>query len=168
MDVQELAEEYRHKRQEELIRLAVDKEQLTEEARSALQAELSIRRVSSDEISQYRVESERSHRKEERREALKKFKARGRRWYGKANPTYDQETQLERFTTTVFLHWLGFPLIPLGTFRVRKKRSIWSSPIPIQRLPLDWEQILKVWVTAAAIVLFITWAVKIAMHFSGN
>jgi len=40
--------------------------------------------------------------------------------------------------------------MPTGTFRVERKRE-WISRdiIVIERLPLDWEQILKVWIVAA-------------------
>jgi hypothetical protein len=54
----------------------------------------------------------------------------------------------------VVLIW--FPLIPTGTFLVEKKRSLFSRQVTIlRRLPLDWEQVLQVWVVAAGILLSI-------------
>ena len=64
MKVQELAAEYRQNSDEELLRLALEQDQLTEEARVAFQAEMAARRLSSDHVERYRSEDERIRKKE--------------------------------------------------------------------------------------------------------
>jgi len=69
---------------------------------------------------------------------------------------YDPTTRLERFKTTVFVVLIWFPLIPTGTFLVEKKRSLFSNQVTIlKRVPLDWEQVLKVWVVATGTLFLI-------------
>jgi len=166
MDVQELAEQYRQMSDEELLRLALEQEQLMDEARLAFQTEMSTRGITKEEVEDYRAEDERLRLKEQRRKELKQFAGNGNRfWYGKSQLKYDPETQLERFTTTVFVGFAGVPVVPVGTFRVRRKRRFWSSPTAIQKLSLDWEQVLKVWLAAAAFLFVILWAVRIGVHF---
>lgn len=78
----------------------------------------------------------------------------GRKRFGKADRIFNPETGRERFKTTVFIVLLWFPLIPTGTFLVERKRRFLSSPITfVERLPLDWEQVLKVWIVVAAMLL---------------
>jgi hypothetical protein len=69
---------------------------------------------------------------------------------------------MERFKTTVFVVLFWLPLIPTGTFLVERKRRFLSSQITVlERLPLDWEQVLKVWVVASAILLVVIWVFKL-------
>ena len=169
MDLQALFDHYRHLSDDEIMRLSFDQDQLTDEARMALQSELATRRITLERIEKFRFEVKRFSRKLQRREALSRFKeTRYKRWYGKADVAYDSDTRLERFTTTVFIHFFFFPLIPIGTFRVRKKRSFWSTPRPIEKLPLDWEQVLTVWVIAAAILFALILALRIYIHLSSH
>ena len=86
----------------------------------------------------------------------------GRKRFGKADRTYNSETGMERFRTTVFLVLFWLPLIPTGTFLVERKRRFLSSPITVlERLPLDWEQVQQVWVIASAILLAVIWVFKL-------
>ena len=81
--------------------------------------------------------------------------------FGKANPVYDPETDIERFKTTIFIVLLGFPLIPTGTYLVERKRVLPVKLTGIEKLPLDWEQVLRVWVVAAGSILAFIWLIKI-------
>lgn len=57
MEFQELAEQYRAKSDEELLRLALDSQQLTTEANSLLQVELSKRHINTHErVDEFRTE----------------------------------------------------------------------------------------------------------------
>jgi hypothetical protein len=85
----------------------------------------------------------------------------GRMRFGKANRVCDPETDIERFKTTIFLVLLCFPLIPTGTYLVERKRVRTDKLTGIERLPLDWEQVLKVWVVAAGAILTFIWLIKI-------
>lgn len=69
---------------------------------------------------------------------------------------------MERFETTVFVLLFWLPLIPNGTFRVERKRSFLSNDMTVlERLPLDWEQVLKVWIVTALILLFAIWSFRL-------
>ena len=165
MELQDLADEYQSKTDEELLRLALDSADLTPEANVVLNNELSRRGIDSAErLTAFREEEE--QRKEaERKEAGRPFVLHpygiGRDRFGKADRVYDPTTRMERFKTTVFVVLIWFPLIPTGTFLVEKKRSLFSTQVTIlRRLPLDWEQVLHVWVVATAILLSIIIAFK--------
>jgi hypothetical protein len=155
MEIHELAREYEAKTDDELLRLAADTADLTPEANIALNFELSKRRLNRSE----RMESFRRdelQRKEELRKdpgKLWTFRGIGRKRFGKADYSYNSETGLGQFRTTIFVVILYFPLIPTGTFRIEKKRGSFSNGMTVlERLPLDWEQILKVWIVAVASV----------------
>jgi len=86
----------------------------------------------------------------------------GRKRFGKAERTYDAHTGMERFKTTVFIVLLWLPLIPRGTYLVERKREFLSSEMTVlEKLPLDWDQILQVWAIAAVCLLAFIWAVKL-------
>jgi hypothetical protein len=53
-------------------------------------------------------------------------------------------------TTTMFFLLLWFPLIPVKTYRVEDRgwKLVW-----LERLPLDWRQVRRVWATAGGLVL---------------
>ena len=124
LETGDFAEEYRSKTDEELLRLALDPEQLIPEANAALNGELSRRQINNTErLRAFRGEEE--HRKEEQnRNPGKLFVVHpygiGRKRFGKAERIYNPETGMERFKTTVFVVFLWLPLIPTGTFLVEK------------------------------------------------
>jgi len=151
---------------EELLRLALSPEQLTPEATAALNNELARRQINSTErLNAFRNEEE------QRKEELAKDPGSlfvlhpqgiGRKRFGKAGLVFDRETGIERFRTTVFVVLLWIPLIPTGTFLVERKREFLSDQMTVvKRLPLDWEQVLKIWVVASAILLAVIWAFKL-------
>jgi hypothetical protein len=164
MEIEDFANEYRSKTDEELLRLELVSEQLTPEANTALTAELSKRKINgNDELKSFR-------QKEERRQAeqaanpgrLFYMWSIGRARFGKARFTHDAETGKERFTTTVFTVVGFLPLIPTGTYLVERAQGSFSNPINfLEKLPLDWEQVLKVWVVAAGSLLALIWVFKL-------
>jgi hypothetical protein len=164
MDFQSLAEEYRLKSDDEIMRLVLDQNQLTDEARQMLHAEMASRNISDEEMQNYRDADRHDEQKERLREMRRKINGRDRRWFGKWDREYDPETKMERFTTTVFIMIFILPLIPVGTFRIRKKRSFFSSPVAIEQLALNWEQVLTVWVIAAAMLFVVILAVKMYVY----
>src|SRR6266481_3054310 len=107
VEIQYLAEEYRGKTDEELLRLALDPEQLTPEANVVLRDELARRRINNAEgLSAFRKEEE--QRKEEQGKNIGSLfvfhpYGIGRKRFGKAGRIYNPETGIELFKTTVFV-----------------------------------------------------------------
>lgn len=112
MELQELAEKYQDKTDEELLRLALDPAQLTPEASSALNGELARRRINGAERLETLRDEEKQHEEEQRKDTGTLFVFHpygiGRKRFGKAERTYDQRTGMEQFKSTVFvvLFWL--------------------------------------------------------------
>ena len=165
MDTQELGKEYRDKTDSELLRLALTPEQLTADANAALNDELARRRIGSAAHLDAARQEERDRKAEnDRTLGTLGFVALfgvGRIRFGKGNYVRDPETGLERFTTTVFVVLFYFPLIPTGTYLVERKRVAPNELRVMEKLHLDWEQILKVWVVAAGSILALIWLTKL-------
>lgn len=164
MQYDELLQSYAGKSDEELLRLQLDSKDLTAEASAALMGELAKRGIGRDRIEAFRdVEAK-------RKEELSRnpgnlfltFRLGVGRWhFGKADRVYDSATEIERFRTTVFIVLLFFPAIPTGSYLVEKRRGFLSGRLRIlKKLPLDWEQVLKVWIVAALAVLGIILVLK--------
>ncbi len=165
MNVQEIGEEYRNKTNKELLRLALAPDELTPEAKVVLTAELATRGINGEaNLDTARHEEEAAKAENDRELGTLGFVIPvgvGRMRFGKANRVYDPETDLERFKTTIFIVLLCFPLIPTGTYLVERKRTLPDKLTGIEKLPLDWEQVLRVWVVAAGSILGFIWLIKI-------
>jgi hypothetical protein len=166
MEMQDLIKQYEIKTDEELLRLALDLEQLTPEATTALNNELAKRRIESTQrLNVLRAEKE--HREAEQRKnpgSLFVFHPYGigRKRFGKAGYEYSSETGMERFKTTVFIVLFWLPLLPTGTYFVERKKEFLSSEMTVlERLPLDWEQVLKVWIVVAGTLLCLIWVLRL-------
>ena len=166
VEIQDLAGQYQSKSDEELLSLALYPEQLTLEANAALNDELARRRINNSERrSAFRAQEE-QRKEEQSKNPGKLFLIHpygiGRKRFGKAGRTYSPETRMERFKTTVFVVLFWFPLIPTGTFLVEREPGFWSNQMTwLKKFPLDWEQVLKVWVVASATLLAVIWAFKL-------
>lgn len=84
------------------------------------------------------------------------------KWHlGKADLVFDPNSRIEQFRTTVFILLLWFPLVPTGTYLVRKRRGYFSKGITVlKKLPLDWGQVLRVWGVAVCALLALIWVLK--------
>lgn len=157
MDTADFAAEYKTKPDEELLKIHLDEADLTEEARIALDAEMHVRRLDrSQTIADFKKEELARQRDESlsRPNIYDWRKIFGSR-YGKSNYQYDAESGIETFTTTLFFVFSGLPLIPIGTYRIEKKKG-WRYDFKIvEKVPLDWEQVLRFWVLAGAGVLVV-------------
>jgi hypothetical protein len=169
MQIQDFAREYQSKTEEELLRLELVSEQLTPEAKDALRGELARRQIDgTGRLGAFR-EQEEQRQTEQARDPGRLFSVHpygiGRSRFGKGKCVYNSETGMERFTTTVFVVLFYFPLIPTGTYLAERKRGFLSNQITfLEKLPLDWEQILKVWVVAAGSLLALIWVFKLLPH----
>jgi hypothetical protein len=166
VEIQDLAGQYGSRTDEELLRLALDPEQLTPEANAVLNDELARRRINNAEQLLTFREQEEQPNEEQSRNTGKLFVIHpygiGRKRFGKGGCIYSPETGMERFKTTVFVVLFWFPLIPTGTFLVeRERRFLPNQMIVLEKLDLDWEQVLKVWVVASATLLALIWALKL-------
>jgi len=166
VEIRDFAEEYKGKTDEELLRLSLDAEHLTPEADAALNGELARRHINKTErLKAFRGEEE-QRKEEQNRDPGSMFIIHaygiGRKRFGKAEHIYNPETGMERFKTTVFVVFFWLPLVPTGTFLVERKREFLSNQMTVlERLPLDWEQVLKVWVVASATLLAVIWVFKL-------
>jgi hypothetical protein len=146
--------------------LALDKGQLTSAAAAFLDSELAKRRINGTErLSAFRREED--DRKAELDKSLGSLfflhlHGIGRKRFGKAEYFYSSETGMERFRTTVFVVLFWPPLIPIGTYLVERKREFLSNQMTVlERLPLDWEQVLKVWIVTAGSILALIWIFRL-------
>src|SRR5438445_6383162 len=160
MEIQDLARQYQSMTDEELLRLELASEELTAEATVALRGELAKRQINgTDRLSAFR-EEETQRETEQASDPGRLFSiySIGRSRFRKSRYDYNSKTGMERFTTTVFIVVFYFPLIPTGTYLAERKRGFFSNPITfLERLPLDWEQVLKVWVVAAGSLFIFIW-----------
>ncbi len=169
VDLEQLSNEYGGKSDEELLRLALHREELTSEANFALSGELARRGI--DGL--HRLEAARQ-REQERKAEIDRATGKlffihpygiGRKHFGKDESSYHADSGTERFKTTVFIVLFWLPLIPTGTYLVERKRGFFSGEVTVlERRPLDWEQVLKVWVVAASILLAVILAFKLLRH----
>lgn len=81
MQIQELADEYRKKTDEDLLRLARDRKQLTAEANSALTDELAHRKIAAERFKAFSKEEERQGRKEAFRSKRRRAHVAGQWWW---------------------------------------------------------------------------------------
>jgi hypothetical protein len=166
VEIHDFTEGYRGKTDEELLRLSLDAEQMTTEANAALDGELARRQINNPVRLRAFREEEDKRKEEQNRDPGSMFIVHvygiGRKRFGKAERIYNPETGMERFKTTVFLVLFWLPLVPTGTFLVERKREFLSHQMTVlERVPLDWEQVLKVWVVASATLLAAIWVFRL-------
>ena len=81
MQIQDLIDEYRKKTDEELLRLAHDRQQLTPEAASVLTDELACRKITSERFKAFSKSEERQERKEAFRAERHRERTADRLWW---------------------------------------------------------------------------------------
>jgi hypothetical protein len=164
-----LADHYRELDDDALLRLLLDRNQLTPEASQALDAEISVRRLSRSDAQKVA----RADRLFDKRAALEQAKktsggltGRNTALYGSSN--IEKKLGGEFYTATKFFILGPFPFIPLGTYRLlRLSRRRWWQWIfgrdyrVIEKLPLDWNQILRIWCKYGLILLILLMALRI-------
>jgi hypothetical protein len=156
---------YEGKSDEELLRLQLNIKDLPPDGTVALTNELAKRNIGSPEhLDAFRKDVRRQGAVASRNpgSSFLYFRLGIGRWnLGKANRIYDQRTDIERFSTTIFILFLWFPLIPTGSYWVEQKRAGFRKRVTIlKKLPLDWSQVLRVWAVALACLLIVVWVLK--------
>ena len=159
--------EYQHLTNDELLHLADEREQLTDEARLALDAELSRRRLSTSDLDSFKQQCAAEEEADKLRRAAPQLMAHGsfgKKLFGKAQRRRDPSGLFELYESTLWFVVLWFPVFPIATFTVRRDLERWlgmvvaSEPIALERHRRNWEQILLTWVKASAVLLGLRFA----------
>ncbi|HEY1264576.1 MAG TPA: hypothetical protein VGF06_13705 [Terriglobales bacterium] len=150
---------YQQLSDDEILNIARDEADLTDEAKTALALELSRRNIASADIQTYSAETQVLEAAEEQKRAQLLASRHNRKFLGKANFVSDHGSGSEEYDATLWLVAFWFPWVPLGSYRVRRNRAqerwwnIFDPNITIlHKLPLNWEQILRTWLIAACIL----------------
>lgn len=162
--VGDLKSTYEQFADDELLKLAGEREQLMEDARLALESEMRRRGLVQADILTFNSEIEQAEA--ERNTAdIGVFHPYGigKRFYGRQNRFADAMSGTEEYDTTLWVVALWFPLVPLCSVRIRRKTGTVGSFLQhgafevVQPKPRDWGQIFKTWtlaVIAGTAVLF--------------
>ena len=165
LQVQDFLREYESRTDEGLLRLALERDHLTADANLALSSELSRRGLDGGEkLREFRAEEA------DRRKALERdmgtlvnpwvWNGFGRWRFCKWDRKPASQSGFEEYTTTVFVVAFGIPLVPTGTFRVRGRKRFGGGQMHvIERLPLNWAQVVMVW--AATLSAFLAFGIAL-------
>jgi hypothetical protein len=153
---------YQQLTDDELLHLAEAKDQLTDDARISLAAELSQRRLSAADIDSYRIQREAADRADKLKRSVRSYIPNvglGKKSLGKTNRHRDPKGLSEHYDTTLWFVVLWLPVFPIASYTVRRELERWLGmvvpldPVAIERHSRNWEQILLTWVKAAFLLL---------------
>ena len=162
--------EYEHLTEDELLHLAEERRTLTDEAAMRLDAELRRRGLDHEQVQSYACESEKIAREKKTDVRPRLLHGIGTKFYGRANHTHDPRRRVQEYDTTLWFVLLFFPVIPLGTYRIKQLfRAAWNpfasdSVRVLERKALNWEQILVTWIKAVGIVIVLRFAVPLILR----
>jgi len=173
--------EYQGLKDDEVLQLAVERDQLTDDARITLDSELARRRLSIKDIQSHKVAYEHAQKLERARTQHQMLNRSsynrsgiGFGFRGKRNLRRDPAGQLEEYESTRWFCVFWIPVFPIATFTVRRTLSRWtgitfrSDPQILERHPRNWEQILLTWVKTAAVLLALRLAWLFLVYHSGS
>lgn len=115
--------EYQQLTEDELLQLAGEREHLTDDARLALDAELSRRRLSSADIESHHAQCDEWDQQDKRRRAVRTYipdVGLGKTFLGRANRHRDPSDDFEYYDSTLWFVVLWFPVFPIATYTVRR------------------------------------------------
>lgn len=158
--------DYQNLTDDEVLQLASESEQLTEDARTVLDSELTRRKLSIRDIRSHKIAYEHAQTIEKARRQQRMLSRGSYDRYGigfgfrgKTKLRRDLSGQSEEYNSTRWFTVFWIPVFPVATFIVRRTISRWmgipyrSEPQIISRHPRDWEQILLTSVKTAAFLL---------------
>jgi hypothetical protein len=136
---------------DELLRLSLEKSQLTDEARSSLDAELARRRLSEDDIVTFKAEETAATQARGKEVHEVSFSFVEKKLRGRTNYTHDPRFRIEEFEATLWVVLFWVPVLPLASYRIRREFRHWwicasDRYRVLERLPRNWEQILVTWI----------------------
>jgi len=165
--------DYHHLTDDELLHIAEDRNNLTDEARLALDTELNSRKLTSADIDTYRVGREEAEKADQLQRARTTYSFnRGitKEFFGKANRRRDPSGAFEEYESTLWFVVFWFPLFPIGTFTLRRDIKRWlgiewkGSEVALERHPRNWEQILLTWIKAVVVLWVILLSFSLLRH----
>ena len=155
----ELNEYYKSLSDDQLLNL-VHEGGFTDEAKVVLENELARRKLSHSNVKKFIEDCERSKLDKEviEKEVGLGYGGLGLHFYGRnyLNVT-DKEANIQLRTKWFTLIWI--PLIPIASYRFQG-----SSQRVIERVPLNWTQVLMIWSKTATIVLCVILAFLLLGH----
>jgi hypothetical protein len=165
--IQDFELEYSGRTDNELLRLALASQDLVENAKVALETEMARRGLKAADIDVARYEDEKREEEVERETANRLI---GLHWQGvgtsrfcKWERRYDAASGTEEFTTTVFFKLAWIPLIPLGTYRARRKSGLFQRTQVLEKVKLNWNQVLWVWMLTTLAMLALVLLVRFGL-----
>jgi hypothetical protein len=165
--------EYTRLTDDEILHLAEEYDELTDEAKQALDLELHRRNISVADVAAYHAESQRLSPPSD--PGLLWANAypshgMGRRIFGKSNYSHDPGSDFEEFNTTLWFLIFWLPVIPLASYTVKREiHHGWGRFVPrkmwiVRKLPRNWGQILSTWLKAAVLLLAVRLAVPMLLR----
>lgn len=143
-----------------LLRIAMERAELTPEAGVAFDAELAKRGLGEEQVRSfaisYRAEVVAEERAREQRgpQTFMSRRGIGTVFYGKRDWKVMQHR--EQYQATRWFTVLRIPLVPLGSYIVHRTTTTWlglfDSVRIIRKVPLDWEQVFKTWAVSALVL----------------
>jgi hypothetical protein len=166
MQTFDVTTEYESRSDDDLLRLTLVHDQLTEESRAALFAELDQRGIRAETgLPALRKKEEALAaycRKQPGAMFFIPHLGIGRKSFCKSHCVADPSTGTEEFDSTVFIVLFWLPLIPIGTWRMRRKAGLFPTRCEgVDRLPLDWHQVRIVWSVALATVAALVYGLQL-------
>jgi hypothetical protein len=120
--------QYQHLTEDELLHVADESEQLTDEARLALESELRRRNLSTSEVKAYNRQcaddNEADKLRRARRQVIPNLGL-GEKFLGKTNCRRDPSDLFELYESTLWFVVLWFPVYPFATYTVRRDLERW-------------------------------------------
>jgi hypothetical protein len=168
-------QEYQYLSRDGLLRLALERDQLTADAQIALDVELGNRRITASDLASFKAESLGGKAEQDRHiDSFSVFSGSvGKKFFGRKRLTHDPRFRIEEYDTTLWFFAFWFPIFPIASYRIRRLfhrpwRFCTSDEFHVlQKLPQrDWEQILLTWIKAVLVLLLLRFALPLALrHF---
>jgi len=124
--------EYQSLTDDEVLQIATEREQLTDDARSMLDSELALRKLSIKDVQSQKIAYERAEKLERARLGHKILSQRtfsrrgfGINFFGKTNVRRDPAGHFEEYDATQWVVILWIPVFPVATCTVHRTRSRW-------------------------------------------
>ena len=161
--------EYQALTDDEILLIAADRENLVDEARQAIDMEMHRRNLSSNDIGPYQAHIEKAEMQEQigNLPFLVPYGI-GKILFGKRARIVDPKAIWEEFDTTLWVVIFWMPLIPVCTYRIRRRVSKLSLLGPwrmntfeaLNRRGLDWRMVLTTWALFIATIFVLIEAIK--------